>query len=101
MCIFFCLNESILMMPECKCLRDEQNQQIVVCGETPASHSGSATGSVSAKKEHLSIFISLRCAILSLKALEEHAPVMQREQLWCKLMQPVKILVCIHQKSLS
>lgn len=86
-CVHFFLSER--KHPECKCMRDEQNQE-----------SGSDTGSVLAKKRTL-IFIFLPCAILSLKALEERAPVMQREQLWCKLMQPVNILVCIHQKSLS
>lgn len=36
--------------------------------------------------------------MLSLKPVEEHAPVMQQEQLWRMLMQPGDILVCNSSK---
>lgn len=90
---------SILMKLGWKCMR-EQNHEIVVDGETPASHAGSDPGSLLAEKNQtfIDFFFSLPCAVLSVKPLEEHAPAMQQEQLWCKLMQPVNILVCSSSK---
>lgn len=85
------------MISACECMRDEQNHEIIVCGETPVPHSGSDTGSVLDKNTFIDCFF-LQCAILSLKPVEEPGPVMQRWQLRSTLMQPGDILVCNSSK---